>query len=234
MGLNIAICDDEKIMRNSISSILNDINMDISIKEFTNGKALINSNTFFDIILLDIEMPDLNGIETAELLRKKGYANIIIFITSHSEFMRDAFKVQTFRYLDKPIKRSELLTALNEAVNSMNNNKRIVIKCNDGLYGIYYDDIVCIEAFGAGIFIHTKNKVLCSRMTLKSIQDTLDSHDFIQVHKSFYIALKYIKVINKEDIEMEYMKNNVPLSRRNCGKLKSVYVDYINRNSKCI
>lgn len=234
MNLNIAVCDDEQIMRNSITKELKQLDSDISIKEFSSGNELISYSDDFDIILLDIEMPELNGIETAKKLRENGFSNFIIFITSHSEFMRDAFKVQTFRYLDKPIAFEELKTAIREAENDINHNKKIIVKCNDGIYSIYYNDIVCIEAFGAGVFIYTKDKVLCSRITLKSIQDKLDSHDFFQSHKSFYIALKYIKTINKNDIEMEFIKNSVPLSRRKCGKLKSVYVEYINYNSRCI
>ena len=103
MRLKVAVCDDEKIICNEIKKRLLEIRPEFEVLLFSSGDELIKSDKNFDLIFLDIEMPQLDGMETAQILRKNHKNEYIIFLTSHSELMAEAFKVKAFRFLEKPI-----------------------------------------------------------------------------------------------------------------------------------
>lgn len=113
--MRIAICDDDKVMCDEICKKINQYNCNYYIDLFRGGMDLLNIDKIYDIVFLDIEMSGIDGMETASLLRQKNNNEHIIFLTSHSEFMQEAFKVKAFRYLNKPIKQEELIEALNAA-----------------------------------------------------------------------------------------------------------------------
>lgn len=108
----IAVCDDElseiKKICDFITRFSFESEIEFIVDRYTNGKSLIkayNAKTEkYDIIFLDVEMPELNGIETAQLIREFPDRNVlIVFITSYPEYMQDSFDVQAFQYLTKPI-----------------------------------------------------------------------------------------------------------------------------------
>lgn len=87
MKLNVAVCDDEKIISNEIKNRLHNMYPDHLIDIYDSGSDLLKAKKIYDLIFLDIEMPEVNGMETAEQLRKKGNGEYIIFLTSHTEFV---------------------------------------------------------------------------------------------------------------------------------------------------
>ncbi len=103
MRLKVAVCDDEKIICNEIKKRLLEVRPEFEVSLFSSGDELIKSDKNFDLIFLDIEMPQLDGMETAKVIRKNHKNEYIIFLTSHSELMVEAFKVKAFRFLEKPI-----------------------------------------------------------------------------------------------------------------------------------
>ena len=104
----IAICDDDKISLTYIYKIICDYFKDKSnlfseISTFSNANMLLSSSKTFDIYFLDIILPDIDGIEIAKQLRKAGNSGLIIYFTSSKEFALDAFQVEAFQYLLKPV-----------------------------------------------------------------------------------------------------------------------------------
>lgn len=87
-----------------------------SLTLYESGRKMIEDEEAYDIIFLDIEMPEINGIETAEALRKWDVRSKIIYLTNYSNFKSHAYKVHAFDYLCKPIKEEEIYAVLNEAV----------------------------------------------------------------------------------------------------------------------
>ena len=125
--MDIAICDDEKIFREQIISYLLKYNNKFNIFEYYNGYDLLESEKIFDIIFLDIEMDNINGMIVAEKLRERGVSSIIIFFTSHHEYVHDAFKVKAFRFLNKPIDKVKLVEAILDAETEILNTEKIII-----------------------------------------------------------------------------------------------------------
>ena len=142
--MKIALCDDEKIFRDDIYRYIIKYNPDYEIREFPNGRALLNSREEFDIIFLDIEMPELNGMDTAAKLRNFSSDSIIIFLTSHIEKVQDAFKVRAFRFLTKPVQEDALKEAFTQAVKEISEQEKILINQKGRISEVKIDDIVYI------------------------------------------------------------------------------------------
>ena len=186
--MKAAICDDEKIFRDDLIKHLQKMDPDLEFHEFTNGKELIRSKMQFDIIFLDIEMPELDGMETAAKLRKLSVGSLIIFLTSHIERVQDAFKVKAFRFLTKPVEAEPLLEALKSAKAEIEQQEKVVINQKGRIYELKLTDIVYIEAYGDGTYIYdNRDNVYECSVQLKEWNNRLEGSGFYKIHKSYII-----------------------------------------------
>ena len=111
--VNIAICDDNTKPISILENYLFEIsNIKIECDAYQSGESLVNAykNNIerYDVVFLDMEMKELNGIETANLIREFDEHIIIVFVTSHSEYMKESFQCQPFRFIEKPLDYDEL------------------------------------------------------------------------------------------------------------------------------
>lgn len=234
MKLKVAICDDENIICEEIKRTLSEAKPDYYINIYNTGKALIDSNKVYDLIFLDIQMRDLNGMETAKLLRKNKHNEYIIFLTSHVEFMPDAFKVKAFRFLNKPLKMDKFFEAVNEAEKEILNEKKIVIDLKGKSELINLQDIIYFEAYGDGTYIYTKTNIFESNKQLKYWIEEVGIEHFYKIHKSYFVALRHVKSINNNEIDMNYVSNQIPISRRRYVEFKKTLFSYTKKNAQFI
>ncbi len=234
MRLKIALCDDDETIRKQISRQLAAFDRDIETDEYSSGNDLIVSGKFYDIYFLDIEMPGISGMEAAKKIRSAGENAFIIFLTSHTEFMQEAFKVRAFRFIEKPIDNAKLIEAFEEAKADISKNQKLAVKSQGNIIMVNTEDIICFEAFGDGTYIHTKNDVICTQMPLKHWMSEINENDFFQVHKSFAVALRHISAIGKNTVTMSYMKDEVPVARRKSAQLRQMYFEHIKANARYV
>ena len=122
--MRIAICDDEVKICEMLIGKVKKFFPDVEIISYTSGKELLDEKSIPDILLLDIKMPDISGIEAAKELRNRNFYNIIIFITGEEEEVFNSFDVQPFHFLVKPVEDNKLKSVLDNAINmSLINNK---------------------------------------------------------------------------------------------------------------
>lgn len=151
MNLNLAICDDEmsdmKILTTHIEHYNIESNDNIIVSTFSSGTKLLQAHktTPFDIVLLDIEMPETDGMQIAKLLRDIDDHLYIIFTTSYPEYMQDSFEVQPFQFLTKPISYDTIHRLFMNIIKKMNRNSLTIIVVDDdneeyfiSLNDIYY------------------------------------------------------------------------------------------------
>lgn len=116
--IKVAICDDDnedrKKVRTIIEKYFSKIGRSVLLIEFKNGIRLLESHMRFDIIFLDIEMPGLNGIETAVKLRKWDVNSKIVYVTNYETYKTSAYKVHAFDYIDKPININKVVSVLDD------------------------------------------------------------------------------------------------------------------------
>ncbi len=234
MNVNIAICDDESIICRELSSLIKKHKPDYNICIFNSGTALLDSGKAFDIILLDIEMPGIDGMKTAKLLRETYKDTYIVFITSHIEVMPEAFKVRAFRFINKPVDENKIVEMLSDYENELFDDETITFNEKGTVQIVRVSDIVCFEAFGDGTFIYTKENFYETSKPLKYWTDTLNKGQLFQVHKSYSVALRYVRTVEKTSVVMNYMKVPVPVSRRRMSEFRTTFFDYVKSNSKIL
>lgn len=200
-------------------------NWNVSI--YNNGTDLLKNIDKEYILILDIEIPEINGMKIAKIIRQNRKDIEIIFLTSHSELMSEAFKVKAFRFLNKPIDKKKLIEALDGAEEEIVNNKKIAIDTRQGIKILNIKDIVFLEAYGDGIYIYTKEDVIDSSNSLKWWEDKLDSKDFCKTHRGYMVSLRYISGIEKTKVSLTCRNDEVPIARRQIAKLKEAIFEFV-------
>ncbi|MDE7194959.1 MAG: LytTR family DNA-binding domain-containing protein [Oscillospiraceae bacterium] len=235
MTYKIAVCDDEQIFVDDVVKKLKEQSEQCEIYEYISGEELLNSSLEFDMIFLDIEMTGINGINAAFVLRERGFDGMIIFLTSHTEFMPDAFKVKAFRFLDKPLESEKFNEAFSEAKKEIMNTEHILLSDRSGktVY-LKLTDIVYLEAYGDGTYIYGKTgKVYDTDKPLKYWKGQIGSEHFYQIHKSFIVSYLYVSDISKDgQVAMKGFKQPLDISRRNVVPFRNGFFDYIRKYAR--
>lgn len=174
--MKIAICDDIIEYRLSVKTYVNEYfkihNVDCKVTEFENGTDLLNSNDNFDILFLDIELGDSNGIEIAKGIQAKDKHTVILIVTSYHQYLDDAMDINVTRYIDKPINQNRIFSALDKALSVINESIITFTTKDNQIARLRSSDIIYIEAkFKVSISIlriiitelksRLKNYVLC-------------------------------------------------------------------------
>lgn len=220
--IRLALCDDNGTERESIVKCLTrleeDINIIFEIYEFCNGKSLLEQleNVNFDIVVLDIIMNGIDGIETAKNIRKINQTVKIIFISSYDSRVKELFKLDTIAFIDKPINYANLKEALNLSISKINNdNKNIFVYSKNGVTeNILISDILYFESMGHYIVITTLKNSIRIKYTMKRLWGELESNEyFIRPHKSYIFNIKYIS-ISKTQIILDIQNLKVSIGAK--------------------
>lgn len=225
-----AICDDEALFRTELKEFLIEYKksrrLHLDIMEFSDGNHLLNAKERFDILFLDYEMPNLNGIETARELREKKNLCCIIYLTSYPEYVFESFEVGTYRYLVKPMDHQKLTAALDDFIREKKMMAPIVVNVEGEQFIISSEDIIYLEAAGKFCYIRTPDRCFRSSKTLAKVFELLPSHCFYRTHKSF--AVNFHSVVSVKDRTI--LLNNgerVEISRNKAADFKRAYKEFV-------
>ena len=231
--LLIAVCDDIPIecadIAKQIETILKQSNTDFMIKKFFGGLELIQSRESFDIIFLDIKMPNINGMELAKQIRKQGRQSLIIFITSASEYVFDAFDVEAFQYLLKPIQTDKLKNVLEKVTKKMQIDANIdflMISANRQIQKVFLKDILYIESIGRIAKIHCNNGTLETYEQIGILEDKLSDKFFFRCHKCFLVNLNFVDAFNKTEVRLENGEK-IMLAKRRYEDFQKAILSYM-------
>ena len=181
----IAIVDDSKEGRNYIEALLNtwskDNGCDISIKDFESAESFLfnySEEKDFDILLLDIEMGDMDGVSMAKEIRKGNETVQIIFITGYSDYIADGYDVAALNYLTKPVNNEKLFGVLNTATSKIvKNEKALMLKTAEGMVVMPIREIKYLEVQQNYVTVHGKTDVTVKK-TLGEFEKELDERFF--------------------------------------------------------
>lgn len=167
----------------------------------------ILDETPVDILFLDIQMPDINGIEFSKTVNKKNTA--VVFTTAYSEYAVDGFNVDAIDYLLKPIEYDRFLKAVYKAKEYIDylgsqelQDGYIFVKSDYQMVKVNLKDIIYIEGLDDYIKIYLPQKSILTLMTLKTISSKLPSKEFIRVHRSYIVPITKIENISKSKIKI--------------------------------
>lgn len=236
--LRIAVCDDNEIfMQNAVSMIekwSEESGRPVSIFCFNNGDDLLTQNTAhrMDIILLDIIMPLLNGMETAKELRKGDTAANIIFLTSSPEFALESYDVKAKGYLLKPVSYEKLKEILEDCSRDLAEEERhLVLKTKFGYQKVYYQDVECVEAQNKTIIFHMKNgKNMETTETLSHFESKLnDSEGFFKCHRSYIVYIPNVDNFSASEIVTK-SGYHIPIARGYGKAFQEAYFAFMFQN----
>ena len=231
MKYKIAICDDEQDQIEYISSLVSmwgkQKGCSCSISVFSSAEGFLfeyEDNKTYDILLLDVEMKGVTGIELAKRIRRDNSRSEIIFITSHFEFIGEGYEVDALHYLIKPISEEKLMQVLNKAADKVSAEPPFVlISCEGSTVKLYESDILYAEAFLHYIVIHTKDKEYRIKENISSLEEKL-SGDFYRIHRSYVVSLKHITRISRTSVNIG--NTQLPLSRGKYDDINRAFIDH--------
>lgn len=225
--MKLAIVDDSKFWRDLACDTVKAFyeNTPVDIELFDSGEAFLECHKPYDIILMDIEMPNKNGFETIAEYRLFKSDCIAIILTTHTEFANKGYFVDAFRYIDKTNMNSELEEALTSAAK--------VLACNDtisvnviglGSLKLVVKNILFIKTYKRNVIVHTvDNKYECSN-NIAELESLLEKYGFYRSHRSCLVNLDKVTTFNKREI---FFANNETayLSSRKYPEMKRKYLE---------
>lgn len=235
--IKICLCDDEKDSIEFYTKVINDITKEndeiIEVEAINSGESLIfsmdNNPNKYDIIILDIFMNNINGIETAKLIRKIGYSGILIFLTNTEEYAIDSFEVEPFNYILKNKEDSmKFEKCIAKAIKKLKNdtNDKIVISTGKVRKILNLKNILYIESINKKLLIYSiDNKVDTINETLSNIEEILCSCGFVRCHKSYIVNIRYIESFSRFEC-IVYSQKKIPIGRKYLGEFKNKLLEH--------
>jgi len=219
MKYKCLIVDDEPIARKIIKDYVADISDLKVIGEVSNPIEVANfiENTPVDILFLDINMPKLSGVQILKNLKNPP---LVIFTTAYSEYAVEAFELEAFDYLVKPIAFDRFLKAVNNAKKrikeqstGMVSPKTFTIKENKRIYKVDINELFLLQAYGDYVRIYTQEKKYVTKGKLSQVKIELPDN-FLQVHRSYIINLNHLKYLEGNMVQVASESVPVSLSYR--------------------
>ena len=196
MNIEITIIEDNHAEKNNLLTALQNWELShnavFEIKHFCSGENYFNSNNVdtSHLYILDIQLPDMNGIEIAQQMRARGYNGTILFLSAFREYVFEGYEVRALNYLLKPVSQSALNKCLDD-IQEQFKNDFFVFRVTDNYIQIPYNEIICFSVHNHNIDITTTKEVYSFRSSLKNILPFLPN-TFVQCHRSSIVNMRHI------------------------------------------
>ncbi len=231
--LKFAICDDEPYMLEELSAHLSGYmkaknRISYTVDHFLNGRSLMESDCAFDLIFLDIQMEQLDGMEIARMLRQQSNQSLLIFVTVLKEYVFDAFEVEAFDYLTKPLDYGRFRRTMDRVMRVLEQQaaKSIVIQRGTSCEVILLSQIVYCEVQGRKIYIHQSDgRIIDYYDKLEDFERRVDGR-FFKCHRSYLVNLDYVRGCNAGQVILSG-EDRIPVSRLRERDLTQALLHYM-------
>lgn len=233
--LHIAIVEDEKEFAEQIIGYLEKYEQDngaeIRMSVFTDGAQILdNYQPIYDIILLDIEMPQVNGMEAAERIREQDGDVVLMFITSMAKYAIRGYAVGALDFVMKPINYFTFSAKLTRAIKRADKRERVQILLNlpDKVKPLNLEQIYYVEVQSRMLHYHTDEGEYVVRGTMQSVEKQFESHHFTKCNHWYMVNLRYVSEVRGNVAVVA--GNELEISRRNKTAFLSALTGYVGRN----
>ncbi|MBO5484022.1 MAG: response regulator transcription factor [Lachnospiraceae bacterium] len=234
--MRILLCDDDKLFLESLKERLKEIfvkyGSSCQVSVWESGTSLLKEVDFnqVDILFLDIDMPEISGIQVAEKVKKWNPDINLVFLTNREDLVFKAIQFQPYRF----IRKEKLVEELEETVH------RLIIKIADEtiLYQfarggnavkVPIREIIYLESQGHNIQIHCRNQMHMIRGKLSEYDDRLEKYGFIRIHSGFLVNIRYIYTISYQGICLDNGQK-LPVSRKKLDEIKKIHMAYMRKH----
>lgn len=209
MNTKIAVCDSDREIAKEIKNLIALCKPDAYVKMFFSSEALVNYKEFFDIYFLDIK--GISGLELAHQIREKeklagGQKSILIFVTGFSDHMAEAFDVQAFHYLIKPIKEEKFREVLGKAMEEAENKRKreenyVLLKIPNQKKKFLLRNILYVESGNKKVLVHTTEGTYEVQGKMEDFEQAF-GNEFYRCHRCYLVNFSHISSYGKNEIEL--------------------------------
>lgn len=241
--MTVGICDDDEKIRKHLVKLVRSFTENIPVQteedkeqkleteilDFADGTELLAYEGSFDIVIMDIDMKETNGLDAAKKLRETSDA-ILIFVTAWKEYVFNAFDLEAFHYLLKPLDEQKFLEVLQKAFHKLlvkeeRKSGAFTVKTLDGFRTVKQSDIYYAENIARKIVLHTKQGSIAYYDKMIHLQEQLGS-GFFRCHRGYLVSLDKVRKYDSREIEL-VNGDKVLLSRQKYADFVQAYMDYM-------
>ena len=230
--LQIAICDDEKSMGEYLKQLIERklaSEKDCRVKIFSSGRELLEGGKDFDIFFLDIDLKDMSGIDMARKLRQESEA-VIVFVTALKEYVFDAFDVQAFQYLLKPIDEEKFFKVLDMALEECRPLKQaepLVLRVKGIYRNIPREDILYAENDARKIVLHLKEEQVSYYAKMSELEGILGDQ-FFRCHRGYLVNLGAVRGYDTGNIQLKNGET-ILMAKQKYSTFVNAYMEFLRR-----
>lgn len=234
MPITIAICDDSEECAAELRSLLGEWSADkpfaLNIDEYASAENFLfcYPDKPCSLLLLDIEMRGISGMELARRLRAEGDMLPIVFVTGYSEHMSEGYEVEALHYLLKPVDREKLFAVLDRYVKRRAPENEIMLECGEKTVHVSPDMIMYVEAMAKKTLVRLSDgKTLECSSGISEVRRLLPEC-FADCHRSYAVNLRFVRSIGKGGLTLDGGME-IPVSRRLYGEINGKFIAYYTR-----
>lgn len=232
--LRIAICDDHKktmeYVKNTIYHILRKRDQETEIDTYIGGASLweaMNGNQHYDILFLDLYMPDMSGLDLGNKMCLMNPETLIIILSNREEYVFETFKMKPFRFIRKQKFQEEIEEVLLEAIEEIGDqNQPLWIQSGTVNYCLYIKKILWIESHDKQIEIVYPHEKTVFRYKISDMERELEDKGFVKIHRSILVNVRHIQSIHRNEILMDNGQIFL-IARKQLEKVRTQMQDYI-------
>lgn len=230
--MRIAICDDEKEICGQLKRLVLRQRADCEVFLFDSGRQLLETRQRFHIILMDIQMEGMNGIETAKALRMKDENAVLIFVTALKDYVFDAFDVSAFHYLLKPVSEDKFRMVFESACRQAQKREeeegeKIFFRTRMRSFTLLKRDILYVESRGRKVDIHTVRECVTVYATMNGLAEQL-GESFYRCHRGYLVNLSHVAEYEPDRILLRNGET-VFMARDKYAEFIKVYMGFLKR-----
>lgn len=234
--LKIAVCDDEKNIRSYLISLIREQDIKCEIAEYAFAEEYLSDDTEYDLLFLDIELDGsgsgMDGIGLARQIREReqGRQPVIIFVTGHEKYVYDAFDVDAFQYLVKPVDEQKFIEIFRRAQDKIlseaeQRKKTLVIRHGGASKAIPLDNIYYMESQGHKIMLYTIDGKTEYYARIGELEEELRGR-FCRIHKGYLVNLGCVDEYSKTEILLTN-GDRLPLSKYKYEDFVKAYLRFV-------
>lgn len=231
--MKILICDDEekyvKVLKAHVEEYMKNNFVKAEYCITTSSTEIFEQNSSFDLVFLDIQMPEISGITLAKELKRRNGKVILFFITAFEEYQDEAMDLHIFRFFDKPFDVSRLYSSLDKAMEYIDESYiDIFLTITGEQKRILIDDIFYVKNENRKTIVVTNNNQYNIKSSFSEITNKIPNTFFYLVHKSFFINLHYVTRYNYSEL---YINKDIriPIASRKQADFHKYWFDYLRR-----
>lgn len=228
MNLHIAICDDEPILLNTLSTmvekVLSEKKIPFEIDTFSSGKKLIEQVEVFQLVFLDIEMPNMDGIDTGGCILQRNPDCKIVIASGRVNRFQETYKIKAFRFIVKPYEMEEIEEAIDAYMNQCIGMQTIELFQKRNSVWVRQREISYVVAYGSYVEVVVRNQVYRKEVSLLEMEQQFDQRCFLRIHRKYLVNMFWVTGYEKGKVFVS--GKELLLSRRKQKVFEQAYMDF--------